>query len=248
MNNGVVVMVDGRAKVLQRTCHRDEELLRSMLDTRPDLVLRPATTGDHLNLLLVARRATATSPADACGPALERVYVDGDGIPLLVGVQAAHAGAEADALLALLDRVALALPHWRDGWLRELARATHGDGDEAELLARALGWREDPDRYWDMVESNASRERVRIVLVVDRLTDELTRTVEFLDGQLRDVEIRAVEVSLYGAGQVCALVPRSTRPGSASQRARAAPAVLFGLLDPTRRNPLPAPGRHRRRV
>jgi hypothetical protein len=247
MNDGVVVMVDGRAKVLQRTCHRDDELLRSMLDTRPDLVLRPATACDRLNLLLVARRAAAASPTHAGVPALERVYVDGDGIPLLVGVQAAHGGADADALLGLLDRVSLALPHWRDGWLRELARATHGDRDEAALLALALGWREDPDTYWAMVESNASRERVRIVLVVDRLTDELTRTVEFLDGQLRDVEVRAVEVSLYGAGQVCALIPRSTRPGSPSPRARAAPAALFGLLDPTRRSPLPAPGRHRRR-
>ena len=46
------------------------------------------------------------------------------------------------------------------------------------------------------------------------MPDELTRIVEFLDGQLRDVEIRAVEVSLYGSGQVSALVPRSTRSGS----------------------------------
>ena len=65
-----------------------------------------------------------------------------------------------------------------------------------------------------------ARDRVRIVLVADRVPDELTRIVEFLDGQLRDVEVRAVEVSLYGAGPVSALVPRSTRPGSAASGAR----------------------------
>jgi hypothetical protein len=231
MNDGVVVMVGGRAKVLQRTCHRDDKLLRQLLDHSPDLVLRPTTAGDRERLLLVARRATPTGPADQDVPALERVYVDSQGVPLLVGVQAtAEAPAESDVLMRLLDRVAVELPQWRDGWLRGLARVTHGDRDESEVLGQALGWRADPDAFWARVEANLSRDRVGIVLVVDRLADELTRVVEFLDGQLREVEVRAVEVSLYGSGQVCALVPRSTRTGSTS---------------PHRRPALAAEGRHR---
>jgi hypothetical protein len=132
--------------------------------------------------------------------------------------------------MRLLDRIAVELPRWRGGWLRELARVTHDNRDEAELLAQALGWRSDPDAFWARVESHLSRDRVRIVLVVDRLADELTRVVEFLDWQLREVDVRAVEVSLYGSGPVRALVPRSTRSGAANQRLRPA---------------LAAPGRHR---
>jgi hypothetical protein len=212
MGDGVVVMVDGRVKVLHRTGHPDDELLRSLLRTRPELVLGAATPGDRRRHLLVT---------DTDVPPLQRVYVDSEAVPLLVGVQAVgHDRADGDVLLRLLDRVALELPPWRHGRLRELTGATHDDRDEAELLAQALGWRADPDTFWARVESNLSRDRVRIVLVTDRVTDELTRIVEFLDGQLRDVEIRAVEVSLYGSGQVSALVPRSTRPAAADLGAR----------------------------
>ena len=208
MNDAVVVMVDGRVKVLQRTGHRDADLLRTMLHSRPDLVLGAATRGDHRRLLLVT---------DTDVSSLQRVYVDSEAVPLLVGVQATdHDRADGDVLLRLLDRVALELPSWRHGRLRELAGATHDDRDEAELLTQALDWRADPDTFWARVDSNLSRDRVRIVLVTDRVPDELTRIVEFLDGQLRDVELRAVEVSLYGSGQVSALVPRSTRPGAAA--------------------------------
>jgi len=219
MNGGVVVMVEGRAKVLHRARHCDYRLLRQLLDHRPDLVLRPVTAVDQPRLLLVARRATPSDPAGPDVPALERVYVDSQGVPLLVGVQAtADVPADRDALMRLLDHVAVELPQWRGGWLRDLARVTHGDRDEAELLRQALDWRADVDAFWARVESNLSRDRVRIVLVVDQLQDELTRIVEFLDAQLREVDVRAVEVSLYGSGQVCALVPRSTRSGSPSQR------------------------------
>ena len=238
MGDGVVVMVDGRVKVLQRTRHRDDELLRSLLHTRADLVLGAATPGDRRRLLLVA---------DTDVPPLQRVYVDSEAVPLLVGVQATGDDrADGDALLRLLDRVALELPPWRHGRLRELTGATHDGRDEAELLDRALGWRADPDTFWARVESNLARDHVRVVLVTDRVTEELTRIVEFLDWQLRDVELRAVEVSLYGSGQVSALVSRATRAGSAPPGARQVdpPAGLTALAE----QPAPGverPGRHR---
>ncbi len=79
------------------------------------------------------------------------------------------------------------------------------------------------------------------------MPDELTRIVEFLDGQLRDVEIRAVEVSLYGSGQVSALVPRSTRSGSSAPGARHV-APPPGLMDLAAHAAPGAdgPGRHRK--
>jgi hypothetical protein len=240
MADSVVVMVDGRVKVLQRTGHPDDELLRSLLRTRPDLVLGAAAPGDRRRLLLVT---------DTDVPPLQRVYVDSEAVPLLVGVQAAgHGRTDFDVLLRLLDRFALELPPWRHGRLRELARDTHDGLDEAELLTQILDWRADPDTFWARVESNLSRDRVRIVLVTDRVPDELTRIVEFLDGQLRDVEVRAVEVALYGSGQVSALVPRSTRPGSAAPSARPEePPQGLTALAAQAAPGADGPGRHRLR-
>jgi hypothetical protein len=247
MDQGLVVMVDGRTKVLRKARPCGDDLVRGMLDHCPELVLDPVPTGERTRLLLVGRRATASATSDPGAPPLERVYVDSQGVPLLVGLQATT-GARAghDVLLRLLDRVALELPLWRGGWLRDLARTTHCHRDEAELLAHTLAWRAEPDTFWSRVDANVSRDHVRIVLVVDHLPGDLTRTVEFLDGQLSEVDVRAVEVSVYGAGPVRALVPRGTAPGSASQRARSVPPALSGLLDPAHLDGVRVAGRHRR--
>ena len=234
MSDGVVVMADGRPRVLQRAGHRSDDLLRGLLDHRPDLLLGSASAGDQRRLLLVSRR-TSSRPASTGIVPLERVYVDSEAVPLLVELHEAAHARPGDVLLRLLDRVALELPHCSGGRLRDLARATHGELDETDLLARTLGWDADPDAFWRRVEANLSRDRVRIVIVADRLPDDLARMVDFLDGQLRDVELRAVEVSLYGSGQVRALVPRNTRHGRPRQGARHAAPPLEART----------PGRHR---
>ena len=80
------------------------------------------------------------------------------------------------------------------------------------------------------------------------MPDELTRIVEFLDGQLRDVEVRAVEVALYGSGRVSALVPRSTRPGATAPDARPEePPPALTALAAQAAPGADGPGRHRLR-
>jgi hypothetical protein len=267
MTDGVLVMVDGRMKVLQRAGQHDDEMVLTMLEHRPDLVVGAATGGDHRRLLLVSRPASGSSTTGAeCG-SLERLYVDSDAVPVLVDVHtAAHPWAAGEALLRLLDRVALHLPHSAGGRLRDLARVTHGDRSDAELLVQALGWRADPDTFWARAESNLAKLRARIVLVADRLPDELVRVVELLDEQLRDLEIRSVELCLYGSGPVRALLPRVTsltaprrspklaaEPPQPSERATRPDldaherVSLPELLNPERRDGAAPPGRHRRR-
>ncbi len=263
MDDDVVVMVDGQVTVLHKSGHRDDQILRTLLDTQPHLVLRSAHDDRALRLLLVSRRATAEAEPDDVR--LERVYVDSQGVPLLVGVQVApDSPADGEALLGLLDRVSLELPRWRDGRLRQQVLLTHGYRDEAELLTSTLEWRGGAGAFWARVESNLARDHVRIVLVADELTDGLTRAVDFLDAQLRDVEIRAVEVSLFGSGEMSAVVARRAR-GSAAQPTARPPAqrpelpalpqrtalddqtgaTVHGLHDTDRRVGAPSGGRHR---
>jgi len=238
MNEGVLVMVDGRMKVLHRVGGGDDEMLRTVLEHRPELVVGAATPGDRRRLLLVRHRAVGN------GSSLERLYVDSDAVPVLVGVElATDGGAAGDALLRLLDRVAVELSRWRGGRLRELAGATHAELDEATLLARALDRRVDPDTFWAIAESHLAHHRLRVVLVADRHPDELLRVIELLDGHLRGIEVRAVEVALHGSGPVRALVPHAA--STASSRRRAGDAALLALLDPAA--DVPAPGRHRLR-
>jgi hypothetical protein len=263
MNDGVLVVVDGRMKVLHRAGGGDDEMLRTMLEHRPELIVGAVTPGDPRRLLLVRHRAGATGRAAANGSSLERLFVDSDAVPVLVGVQlSSDEGAVGDELLRLLDRVALGIPRWRGGRLRGLARLTHGDRDEEEVLVQALGWRADPDTFWARAETNLANHRVHVVLVTDRLPDELLRVVELLDEQLRDIEVRAVEVCRYGSGPVQALVPRATRTTSEVHRGRHASrssttaswatdplalegAALQALLDPEGQVGVSVPGKHR---
>ena len=85
--------------------------------------------------------------------------------------------------------------------------------------------------------------------------------VEFLDAQLRDVEIRAVEVSLFGPGMSSPSSPGRTRGGAVARPAPPRPelpalpqrtaldpqsgATVHGLHDTDRRVGVPSGGRHR---
>jgi len=66
----------------------------------------------------------------------------------------------------------------------------------------------DVDGYWKRVEENLRSNIVRLLFVTDSPPKELRRLVEFLNRQMKDVEVLIIEIKQYvGEGQK-AMVPR----------------------------------------
>jgi len=87
-------------------------------------------------------------------------------------------------------------------------RGSSLDQEIEELLATTDAPIED---YWQRVEDNLHDHRVRLVFVSDRTPKELRRLVEFLNEEMTNVELLAVEIKQYKTGDnrdQKALVPR----------------------------------------
>src|SRR6188472_1308147 len=68
--------------------------------------------------------------------------------------------------------------------------------DSQARLSEAFGV-EDSDSYWDAVKTNLAAERIRLVFVADEIPAELRSIVEFLNRQMSETEVFAIEVKQY---------------------------------------------------
>lgn len=75
----------------------------------------------------------------------------------------------------------------------------------------------DIEAYWRNVDENLQNGILRMSSVADVLPKELKRVIEFLNEHMTDIEILGVELRLYPADGIQALVPRVT---GQSQRIR----------------------------
>ena len=113
--------------------------------------------------------------------------------------------------------------------LRQAAAETaqqRGHSLDEEIAGLPDGDEESIEEYWGMVEANLKAHRVRLVFVADHTPKELRRLVEFLNEEMTNVEVLAVEVKQFQResrkGQT-ALVPRMVGMTEAAREKRSAP-------------------------
>ena len=64
------------------------------------------------------------------------------------------------------------------------------------------------DGFWDKVATNLSARRMRLLFVADEIPDPLERVVEFLNEQMPNIEVLAVEIKQFRGKSTQTLVPR----------------------------------------
>ena len=86
-----------------------------------------------------------------------------------------------------------------------------------------------PDAFWQSVEANLQRGRIRMLFVADRIPTELRRIVEFMNEQMKPAEVLAVEVKQYTStdgDDLRTLVPTVIgQTAEAQQRKRTLPSA-----------------------
>jgi hypothetical protein len=80
-------------------------------------------------------------------------------------------------------------------------------------------------RFWDAVGTNLREGKIRLVFVADEIPATLQRLVEFLNEQMPQVEVLAVEIRQYRAtgSRSGALVSRVVGQTSRAQAAKQRP-------------------------
>ena len=102
--------------------------------------------------------------------------------------------------------------HASETWTPEVQRgALLAQGRDAqEEIATLLRTEDeaDVDAFWKDVSTNLAAKRLRLLFVADRIPDPLARVVEFLNGQMPNIEVLAVEIKRFQGPAGRTLVPR----------------------------------------
>lgn len=183
--------------------------------------------GQPLRLVLVAREMPVPTSAEG-GSAywLDHLFVDADGVPTLVEVKrASDTRIRREVVGQMLDYAANGARYWPGALLqRSFEETCVADGRSLEEAYGELLGERSPEEFWAMVEERLTAGQMRLLFVADRVPLELRAIVEFLNRQMRQTDVYAVELTQYrGDGDLRVLVPRvhgevATAAKSASDR------------------------------
>jgi hypothetical protein len=205
---------------LEEASYMTEEVLQGFLTRYPDLL--PGNQIDPENprrWLLVAREMGVPGDAHESGRwSLDHLFLDQDGIPTFVECKrATDTRTRREVVAQMLDYAANGVEYWNMERLRQAAAETAQSRGRSldDEIGSLLGESEEDgagvEGYWENVEDNLRNRRVRLVFVSDSTPRELRRLVEFLNEEMSNVEVLAIEIKQFqregGQGQK-ALVPR----------------------------------------
>jgi hypothetical protein len=223
-----LVGADNQLMELHRTDYGSEDVFQKILADHPAMLC--AAAGTKGKLLLVRREQPVPDHAEGAERwSLDHLFLDGDGVPVLVEVkQASDTRARREVVAQMLDYAANGVAYWPIDRIaaahRETAIALGRDPD-AELSTFLDGG--EAEAFWRQVDSNLRSGRIRMLFVADRIPKELARIVEFMNEQMRPAEVLAIEVEHFlGANGMRTLVPRLVGATARAQTAKsiAAPA------------------------
>ena len=205
----------GRLEPLNEEPFSTEDDLQSLIAQHPELLggeqIRP---GGPRRWLLVTREKGISETSDS-GPrwAVDHLIVDQDATPTLVEVKR---GSNPEIRRSIVGQVLEYAAHASRTWTAdELRRAFEETADAqgqnpSELLEGLLQTDGEPDAdgFWEKVATNLSAKRMRLLFVADEIPDPLERVVEFLNEQMPNIEVLAVEIKQFRGKSAQTLVPR----------------------------------------
>jgi hypothetical protein len=84
------------------------------------------------------------------------------------------------------------------------------------------------EAYWESVRVNLELQRLRLVLVADKINVETIRIIEYLNRQMKTTDVFAIAVPQYAGGSVRALAPRVLNPSLVEVDRKRAASSLRG--------------------
>jgi hypothetical protein len=214
MNGGIfLIQSDGDLVEMKEQDYDSEDVLQELLAKYPNLL-----AGDQVDRttprrwLLISREMGVPSQEEGSDRwSLDHLFLDQDAIPTLIEVKRSTDTRIRRVVVGqMLDYAANAVVYWPV----EVIRVKYEQGcqqektDPAEKLAAFLESETDAEHFWQQVKVNLQAGRLRMVFVADEIPAELSRIVEFLNGQMDPAEVLAVEIKQYIGQGLKTLVPR----------------------------------------
>ena len=145
--------------------------------------------------------------------ALDHLLIDQDAIPTLVETKLAGNPEIRRAVVGqMLEYAAHARRTWNVERIRRVfeERAIDDGLSPDEVLSELLQPEEELniEGFWRQVETNLRAANLRLLFVADAIPDSLARVVEFLNEQMPNIQVLAVEIKQFRGTTGRTLVPR----------------------------------------
>ena len=215
----------GMLEPLEEEPFSSEDEFQTLIAEHPELLdgeqIQPS---DPRRWILITREKgiAKTSDAVACW-AIDHLIIDQDAIPTLVEVKR---GSNPEIRRTIVGQMLEYAAHAAQTWTAEELRQTFEESTNAkgldpvdELATLLQGDVEvDVDGFWRVVSANLDARRLRLLFVADDIPVPLERVVEFLNGQMADIEVLAVEIKQFRGKSAQTLVPRVIGRSATSPR------------------------------
>lgn len=204
MSDGVFYLSTGELVSMMETPYDAEDVLQELIERHPDLLAgRQMDPRDPRRWLLVKREHAVPDREGASGRwSVDHLFVDRDAVPTLVEVKrSSDTRIRREVVGQMLDYAANGVRFWPAETLQTAFEAT-ARASGADPAAEVVGLRGSNavvESLFDEVETNLRAGRIRMVFVADKIPDELRRIVEFLNEQMSQAEVFAIEVKQYRA-------------------------------------------------
>lgn len=200
-------MGDAGLTVLTAEDFKEEQELEALIARYPELL------DDEDQRYALVRRQQGIAEVDEAPDrwAVDLLLVDHDAVPTLVEVKR---GSSSDLRRRVVGQMLDYASHARHVSVERLresfeesARSAGRDPDSVltELLGDGDGAH--AEGFWERVSTNLRGTRLRLLFAADTIPDELARVVAFLNEQMQNIEVLAVEIRRFRAGESQTLVP-----------------------------------------
>ena len=188
--------------------------LQKLVEDHPEVIdgeqIRP---NDARRWILLAReKGIAETPDTGARWSLDHLLIDQDARPTLVEAKLRdNSDINRKIVGQMLEYAAHASETWTvDELRRTFEERARTQGREPDDVLAELRQDEAPDsdNFWDRVSTNLAAKQLRLLFIADGIPDRLARVVEFLNRQMPDVEVLAVEVKRFRGSSGEIFVPR----------------------------------------
>ena len=205
----------GELAPLDEVPFSNEDELQALIANYPELLdgeqIRP---DDPRRWILITREKGIAERSDSTERwSLDHLIIDQDAVPTLVEVKR---GSNREIRREIVGQMMEYAAHAAQTWTADELRQTFENASDAQgfepnqRLAVLLEADEEPDvgAFWESVATNLAARRLRLLFVADEIPDPLARVVEFLNAQMPQIEVLAVEIKQFRGESLQTLVPR----------------------------------------
>jgi hypothetical protein len=193
---------DGSLVPLRSELYESEDQLQALLAESPELLLGETVEGDSPQRYLFVQREAGV-PEGLGQPDrwfVDHVFLDGEGVPTLVEVKrSTNTQVRREVVGQMFEYAANILAHWPPERIRaEFEARCAQAGPDVKPVDEVRNVSESEyEEYWTQVKTNLSAKKLRLVFVADEIPPTLQTIVEFLNEQMREAEVLAVEVKQH---------------------------------------------------